>query len=66
MLSTNRIHALTAPDETSVLPPFDALMAASGLSVSTPPLNEQTVVLLHLAEVAPALPIPTVRSRRKI
>ncbi|MEU7144729.1 phosphotransferase [Nocardia sp. NPDC046473] len=114
MLNTNRIHALTAPDETSALPPFDTLMAASGLSVSTPPLNEQTVrtalreyfgligaltriptekddtfvldgnqerllvkvsgaqeapdvvnlqtaVLRHLAEVAPALPIPTVR-----
>ncbi|MFB8280359.1 phosphotransferase [Nocardia colli] len=115
MVSTNRIHAPTASDETSALPSFDALMAASGLSVSTPPLHERTVhaalrehfgltgaliriptekddtfvldgnqerllvkisgaqeapdvvnlqtaVLLHLAEVAPALPIPAVRA----
>ncbi|MFD6065200.1 phosphotransferase [Rhodococcus wratislaviensis] len=113
MMSTNRLHALTTPDEVPEMCQFDSLMASSGLTAPTSPLDEQTVltalgeffrlagtltriptekddtfvlngnqdrllvkisgaqeapsvvnlqtaVLLHIAEAAPTLPIPTV------
>ncbi|MGW4338273.1 phosphotransferase [Rhodococcus koreensis] len=44
MPSTNRLHELTTPDETPETSQFDSLMAASGLSAPTCPLDEQTAL----------------------
>ena len=44
MVSTNRLHALTKPDEAPEMSPFDSLMAASGLSAPSSPLDEQSVL----------------------